>query len=197
MSDRMKIQLAGRQKLLLGFAAGGLGLVLLIRFVDVPLIAGIRERRATLKALQVKSADAQALVVELPTQEQALERTREQFDVLERRVKTEESMARVLETLSQQAKDHRLELVAVQGRAQEGEQRVVSLSPELTLHEAPLTIQLTGRYRALGEFLAALAQMPFLASVQTLKVTRLEATGVQLHAEVVLAVYLGEQRSLP
>ena len=145
----------------------------------------------------MKIADAQVLIEQLPTQEKALQLTRERYGTLENRIGAGQSVARILEMLSQQAKERRLELVAVQPRAQKSEQHMLSLGPEMTLRETPLSIQLTGRYRSLGEFLGALTHASFVASVQKVTVTKSETTSEQLRAEVLLTMYLSEQRVVP
>lgn len=187
-----RLKLEARQKLLLGISAACVAMILLVRFLYVPIVAKIGEHRAGLTDLRVKSADARLLSERLPQEERALTQVREQYHALETRVGHGQSVARILETLSQQAKDHRLELALVQPREEDDEQRVTPLGPHLSLREVPLTLQLTGRYRQVGEFLGKLPDVPFIGSVQELKVTKPDATSAQLRADLVLAVYLAE-----
>ena len=189
----LKIRLEFRQQVFLGLTGALLVVILSLRFIYLPVLARINERRALLTDLRVKIADAQVLAGQLPGQEQALQLAREHYgDALESWIGKEQSVARILERLSAQAKDHRLELVAIQPRAEDHEPRVVILGPEVTLREVPLTLQLTGRYRQLGEFLGDLPTAPFLASIRELKMTKPQADRAELRTDLVLAVYLSE-----
>ena len=191
----MKLEM--RQKLLLGVTGGLVALVWLFRYLYLPAIATIEARRATLQDLKVKIADAQVLTAQLPDHQAALRDAQERYRALESRLGAGQSVARVLEALSAEAKDHRLELAALKPRTDERERRVFALSPEMLLTEMPLTLQLTGRYRQLGEFLGGLRDAPFVASVQELKITKPEAGHAQLQADLVLAVYLAERAAAP
>ena len=184
-----------RQRWLLAGTIGVLFLAGLSRFVYLPFVATIGEQRAMLQDLRVKLADAQGLVERVPIQEAALQQDQERSRTLERRIDNGQSIARILETLRQQAKDHELELVAVQPRAEAYEHPALTIQPDLILRETPLTLQLTGRYRQVGEFLGELATAPFLASVRTVTVTKPDAQSPKLRADLVLAVYLPERSS--
>ena len=197
MKRRFNVKLEMRQKLLLGVTGGLVALMWLFRYLYLPAIASIEARRATLQDLKVKIADAQVLAAQLPDYQAALRDAQERYRVLESRLGAGQSVARVLEALSAEAKDHRLELAAVKPRTDERERRVFALSPEMLLTEVPLTLQLTGRYRQLGEFLGGLRDEPFVASVQELKITKPEAGHAQLQADLVLAVYLAERAAAP
>ncbi|MBI3011055.1 MAG: type 4a pilus biogenesis protein PilO [Candidatus Omnitrophica bacterium] len=187
------IQLEPSQQVLLGLTAAGLGFVLSVRFIYLPVRARIGERRAMLTDLKVKIADAHAFAQRLPGEEHALLLARERYDVLEGRIGRGQSVARVLELLSAQAKDHRLELVAIHPRMEEGEQDVMTLGPDLALREIPLRLQLTGPYRQLGAFVGELSSAPFLAAVQELQMTKPQADRAELKADLLLAVYLTER----
>ena len=184
------IRLQPRQQLLLGTLGGAIALALCVRFLFMPAIARIGERRATLQNLQVKTADAGVLMSQLPAFQATLQESQARYRLLERRVGESESVARVLETLSQQAKANELELVTVQPRAGESGKRLVVFGSELAVSEVPLTLQLTGRYHSLGEFLGALSDAPFLSSVRELTVSKPDAGHPELRADLTLAVYL-------
>ena len=186
-----------RQRWLLAGIIGVLLLGGLSRFVYLPLMAAIREQRVMLRDLRVKIADAQELAEGVPIQEAALQQAQERYRGLERRIDTGQSIARILETLRRQAKDHALELVAVQPRAGANGQPTITIQPDLILRETPLTLQLTGRYRQVGEFLGELLNAPFLASVRTLTVTKPDAQHPRLRADLVLALYLSERLPSP
>jgi Tfp pilus assembly protein PilO len=64
----------------------------------------------------------------------------------------------------------------------------------LTLREVPLTLQLTGRYRHIGEFLAGLAEEPFAVAVRSLTMARAETSRTQVRAELLLMVYLADKK---
>ena len=182
---------------LYGLAGTGLLVVavLLARFVYLPVLGRVAERQGTLRDLRVKLADVHVATERLPQEERRLEEVREHYQLIERRIGQGQSMARILEALNVQAQEHRLQLAAVQPRAEETPAIPLRLSPEITVEEIPLTLQLTGRYRHLAEFLGALQDAPFVSSVKQLAVTRLEAGSPKLRADVVLAVYVRERES--
>ena len=193
MFKGLKFQLETRQKLLLGGTAALVVLVLLVRFVYLPVVARIGERRASLTDLRVKTADAHLLASRLPDEECALTEAQARYGALERRIGEGQSVARILETLGQQVKDQRLELVAVQPREEDqAASRTLTVGPALTLHEVPLRLQLTGRYRQIGEFLGGLSHTPFMSSVRELRMRKPEADSAILQADLVLAVYLAK-----
>lgn len=177
---------------LVGAAGIGLGALLVCRVLYLPLVATIGDRYARLRELRVKLADARVLTKQQPSQEQALARMTARYKIVERQVGEGQSVARILETLSQQAKHHRLELVAVQPPAEEDGPRRLGLGPEMALRETPLTVQLTGRYRHVGEFLGELFHAPFLSSVRQLSMTKPHAERPALQADLALLVYLAE-----
>ena len=188
---RPEIHLEIRQKLLLAGTAALVALVLLGRFVYLPVAARLGERRASLTDLRGKTADAHLLASRLSEEERALTEAETHSRAFERRVGEGQSVARILETLGQQAKDRRLELVAGQPREEDhATTRTLLLSPGLTLQEIPLRLQLTGRYRQIGEFLGGLIHAPFLSSVQELRMRKPAGTNATLQADLALAVYL-------
>jgi Tfp pilus assembly protein PilO len=103
-----------------------------------------------------------------------------------------QSIARILETLSQQAKRHRLELVAVQPPIEEEEPRRVGVGAEMILRELPLSVHVTGRYRQIGEFLGALSHAPFLSSVRHVRMMKPQADRATIQADLALVVYLAD-----
>lgn len=193
-----RLHLKRYQQALGGITAALLIFLLLVRFIYLPVVARIGDRRTRLKDLQSKIADARGLTEQLPSQEAALQQVKTRYETLVNRIgKGQAVVARALETLSVRAKDHRLELVAVQPRESDGGQRTITLGQELTLREVSLTLQLTGRYRQVGEFLGGLADDPLLASVRTLGMAKAHTVGTTLRADVGLAVYLTEHPSPP
>ena len=184
----------------IGAAAAWVALILLILLLvglDLRLIAQIGQRRDALKALRAKVAEARLRSAQLPIEEVALARAQERYHDVALRLEGGGSMARILELLHQQAKAHRVELVAVQPRTQERQARPVILGPDVTLREVPLTLNVSGRYRHIGEFLGELASAPYLASVRTLHLAKSEGEGLRLSADLVLAVYLADRAPTP
>ena len=180
--------------------AAALALVVLlgaVRYLYLPVIARIGEQRAQLQDLTVKVADAQVLAEALPKHEAALRESQSRYHTLEIRVGGEQSVARILDGLGKWAKDHRLEVVAVQPRANDAEPFLVSTGPGLLLRAAPLSLKLRGRYRQLGEFLGKLPDAPFLGTVRRLTVRQPQSDSAQLEADLVLAVYLQERTPAP
>lgn len=157
------------------------------------LLAGraLAAQRSSLRELQVKIADANLFMERLPQEEAALADTQARQQALARRVGQGQSLVRILEQLGQQAKAHRLELVATQPRGEESRGQTVSFGPDVTLRELPLTVHVTGRYRQLGEFLGELPKAPYVAAVKMLRISRPSAESPKVKAELVLAVYLG------
>ena len=189
------VQLGFREQLMLGATAAAATLLLAVRFLYLPVIGRIGEQRAMIRDLVVKTADAQALAAQRPTTEAALRDAQQRYRTLEDQVGSGQSVGKILELLGAQAKAHRLELTVVQQAPDELQARVVTLGPELTLREVPLTLQVSGRYRQIGEFLGGLQEAPFLSSVRTLTMAKAQAESPTLRAELVLAVYLAERSS--
>lgn len=186
-----KIQVESRYLYLLGGTGGLLALLLLVRFLYLPVIARIGEQRAILTDLRVKTSDANVLIGQRPHHEATLHALRRRYRALvENRLGTDQSVARVLDALSQEAKGHRLELAATQATAAEATQHFMTLGQGMTLREVPLALQLSGRYRKVGEFLGGLREAPFIASVEQVTLTRPQADSSKLKTDVILAVYL-------
>jgi len=171
-------------------ALGIVGAALAVRCLFVPAAGRVVTGQRTLKELTANISNAREMAARVAQEEAVLQQSQERYRLLERRVGTEQSVARILEALGAQAREHRLELVALQPRADDEEQDTLSFGPDLTLREIPLTLQLTGRYRHVGAFLGRLADQPFVASVKSLTMAKPETNSVQLSANLVLAVYL-------
>ena len=192
-----KRSLSGRQKLLLGAAGAVVGLAVIVRGLLPPLMGRIASQRAALRELRANVEVASSLVRDMPSAQESMERTQERYRMVEERLGPGQSLARVLEALSQQAKRHRLELVAVQAPNDERTLPRIPLDPETRLREVPLDLTITGRYRPIGEFLGGLVQAPFLSSVRSLRLTKSETGGQELHAKLVLGVYLADASLSP
>ena len=183
-----------RAQLMLGVTGAAVILVLAIRFLYLPALGRIGERRTTIQGLKVKMADAQALAAQRPAYEAALQDAEQRYQALEHRVGNGQSVGKILELLGAQAKTHRLELTVVQPAPDQLQAaRAVTLGPELTLREVPLTLQVSGRFRQIGEFLGGLQEAPFLSSVRTLTMAKPQAESSLLRAELVLTVYVAER----
>ena len=168
--------------------------VWLVRYLYLPVMARIGTQRAELRALSVKTADADVLTSALPNYQVALGEAESRYQVLEKRV-TGQSLARILDELGRWAKNHKLEVVAVQPRPEAGSDVILEPGPKLRLRELPLTLKLRGRYRQVGEFLAKLPDAPFFATVRQLQIRQPISESAQLDVDMVLAVYLNEDRS--
>lgn len=175
-------------------AGGGLvAAVLAVRFLYMPALDRLNSQRTRLEALQMKTADAEALMSQRAAHEEALKRAQSQSLGLEQRV--HHSTARILDRLSQQAKSHQLELTVVQEPVLDGAAQALRFGPGLTLQEVPLRLHLYGRFRQVGEFLGGLREAPFLAAVKQVDMVKpAEQTG-SLTTEVMIGVYLAEQPS--
>ena len=186
-------------KLALGGAAALVVLVWAVRYLYLPVVARIVEQRVALNDLTVKVADAKVLAEAMPGQEAALHEAQTRYRALESRVSEGQSVARILDGLGKWAKEHRLEVVAVQPRSAEPSEPplLVTAGRELRLRAISLTLRLKGRYRQLGEFLGKLSAPPFVGTVRKLTVHQPSSERAQLEADVVLAVYLKERTPAP
>jgi Tfp pilus assembly protein PilO len=191
------VKVQGRPLYLL--AATGLLAVALVtaRFLYLPAVNQIRQRQVALEELRVKMANVQHVQEELPRQEAAVRQATQRYRALQARLGEGQSVARILEELDGLAKSKRLQFLAKQSSAEDGQERRLTLGPEIALRETPLTVQLTGRYRQVAEFLGQLRQAPFVASVQQLSLTKIAGEGSRLQADLSLAVYLAERMPKP
>ncbi len=188
---RQTIQLTPELREGLLLAASVVGLLTLILGLLMPASGRLARRRAALGELRGRIAAGHAMVESRAAHVEALERARAGFDPWKARVGTDQSVARVLEELTQRAGQRHLELVAVQPKAEEAP-RVLSVSGGLTVREMPVHLRLTGRYRQIGEFLGTLRGGRFLAAVRRIALARSEEGGAVLNAEVDLLIYLQE-----
>lgn len=180
--------------MLLGAILAG---ALLARFVYLPLTWQIRDRRAMVEVLRLKLADAQVAIARLPQSTAERQRLEAQYRALTGRMTRGESLVRILERLSQQAKAHRVGMAVVKSHADDAASRMLTLGSMVTLHETPLALQLTGRYRPIAEFLGGLAEAPLLSTVRTVTITKPDAANATVRADVTLAVYVAEARAQP
>ena len=182
-----------RQRTVLEVGAACVALMALVRFIYQPLLGTLQERRATLRDLRVKIADAQGLADRMPMEEAALRQTKERHRALEERIDKKQSVARVIEMLRTQAKDRELQLSAVQPRPKPDALHTFAFGSETTLRETLLTLQVSGRYQRIGQFLGTLLDQPFLVCVRNVTLTKPANKGQDLQAELSLAVYMPER----
>ena len=193
------VALRAPYRLALGGAAALMVLMLAVRHLFLPVVGRIGEQRVQLQDLAVKVADAQVLAESLPRHEAALREANTRYRALESRVGDGQSVARILDGLGKWAKDHRLEVVAVQPRGAEPPEPPfqVAAGPQLTLRAIPLTLRLKGRYRQLGELLGKLPSAPFVSMVRKLTIRQPNSESTQLETDLVLAVYIKERAPAP
>lgn len=195
---KLPFRLEMRHKIALGLTGGLAALILAVRFVYLPVFGAVGEKRATLLELKTKVADTTVLAARLPQEEAALAQAQKEYQAFLQRIGEEQSVARILDLLGKQAAGYRLQIVLLQQRADEGAPpRTLTLGPQLTLREVPLTLKLTGRYRQFGEFLGTLAEAPFIAAVKDVKLARVKAGEPDLEADMVLAVYVADRSAVP
>ncbi|GEM_PF-1792198 len=170
--------------------------VLALRFLCLPLLGRLSTLRVRAQEVAAQLAEGEAMAQHTSAHEAVLAQAQQRYATLSQRVGAETSLARVLETFRRQAQDHRVELMTMQPRASaDAAPGAVALGEGLTLREVPLTLQLTGRYRHLGEFFAGLDEEPFTVVVRSLKMSHVEGSRTQLRAELLLTVYLPEMSS--
>jgi len=189
----MRAPLELRHQLVLGITGLSVTLVLLVRFVYLPVIGQIRERMATWHDLRVKLADAKGLLPKVPAQEVAFQQVKAKASALQIRLGNGQALARILDALRARAQDLNLEFSATQSPPEGAPGNVMSLGPGFALREVPLELTVSGRYRNLGEFLGTLHDAPFIAAVQSLSVKSLPEDHPQLEARVNLAIYLAKE----
>lgn len=189
------IKLSTPQKVALRLVGSVVVIAGLVRFFYYPVLARMMQQRAKIQELRIKTAEARTLAAQRPAQEAEFQRVQERYRALEQHIGTGQSIARILEALSDDAKRHRLALTAVQPRMESRGPRLLRLGPETVLREVPLSLQLTGRYRQIAEFLGGLNEAPFVGVVRTVTMTKAQSEGLSLKADVELAVYLEERPS--
>lgn len=182
--------LTPRHRLVLGLAGAAALLVLLIRWVYLPVVGRIRDRAAAIRELRVKLADAQTVLSRLPAQEAAFQETSVRFGAFQARVGTDEALARILDTLRREAEREHLEFRANQLPTEDTAERAMRLGSTLVLRPVPVTLNLVGRYRSLGEFLGSLEHLPAVVTIETLSLSHKPELHPRLEATVQLAVYL-------
>ena len=188
----MKQPLTPRQYQIALTASGLAAALVTIRFLLVPAISAIGRQQATLRELRAKAADAAVLIPQQAQLEERRQHAQQRRDVLEARVR-DQSVARILDTLGQEAKAHHLELSVVQEAVLADAGRVVQFGPDLIVREVPLRLQLRGRYRQVGEFLGALRAAPFLAAVRQAEIAKSTEPSGPLITESQLVVYLADR----
>ena len=182
-----------QQQIALNVIRGVAVALVAVRVLAQPAVAYIGWQRAALGELRAKAAEAATLVPQRAAHEDALQRAQDRSQSLEARVR-DQSVARILETLSHEAKAHYLELTVVQESAPDAE-RVVRFGPHLALREVPLRLHLRGRYRQVGEFLGALRAAPFLAAVREAEIVKSAEQFGQLTTDLQLVVYLADKHA--
>lgn len=187
MATRLRISAEQREELLL--AAAVAGVLVAITALLVPAIGRLTRGRSALGEVRSRLAAAQAIVEARAAHADALARARATYEPWEIRLGADRSVARVLEELTERASQRRLQLVAIQPKAEETP-RVLSAGGGLTVREMPIQLRLTGRYQQLGEFLGALRGSRFLGAVRRVAVERHQEGGPVLTGDVELLVYL-------
>lgn len=192
------ITLEPRSQYLLAGTGALVALVLAVRFLYMPVLARIGERRSMLNDLRVKMADVRTLVDLRPQHEVALQESQARYQAFaQTRLGGGPSLARILEALNQEARDHRVQVTASQPHAEEGGSRLLPLWRDLTMREVLLTVEVAGRYRHISEWLGDLSRVPFMTSVKRLQLTKPQADSSKLRADLTLAVYLAERAPTP
>ncbi len=186
----MSIPLTSRDRLLLGMTGAAALLMLLVRWVYLPVVGCLRDRAAAIRELRVKLADAQDVLPRLPAQDAAFQETSARFGAFQARVGTDEALARILDALRREAEHWHLEFRANQLSTEDVAERAVRLGSTLVLRPVPVTLNLVGRYRSLGEFLGSLEHLPAMVTIETLSVSHKPELHPRLEATVQLAVYL-------
>jgi len=172
---------------------GAVGLALLlgasVRFVEVPLGHRIARKWSRLHAVRAQSTAARELERRLAEQQARLQETQAALAAIKLHVGNVQGMAKALETLRQHAVRHHVDLTVTQQPAEQ-EAGVLTLAPDLVLHDVPLTLHLEGRYRDIGAFLGALTSLPFVSTVREWQIQHSTTHPTRLEGTVHLALYL-------
>lgn len=193
LGRRGALKLEGQSRMLASAAGIGLAVVLVACFVAMPVLKRLARQWQTLRTLEAQLAEARRMDTALPGLQARVQDLQSRYHDVKERIGDGQSTARILEILSEQARAAGVELTAVQPRVGEDEQRVLAVGANLSLREQPLRLQITGRYRQLGEFLGRLPEASFLGSVRNLHIVKPSPGSSRLEAELVLAVYVSER----
>ena len=178
-------------------AAVAVGLLLAALLTIVPLGRHLARQWSVRSQLLARLGEAKALEARTAAARASLEATGARREALERRLGRGQSVAKVLEVLGQEAKSHKLELVATQPKQDADSPRRVRITSDLIAQAVPVTVQISGRYRQLGEFLGILREAPFLASIQQVSITEPNQETGRLRADLELTLYLTDARPSP
>ena len=189
----MRVALDARTQLLLAAAGLLIGSGVVIRWAHLPVVARCRDDGAQIRELHVKIADARSLVPRLVEEEASLQQSRLQLEAALEDFGSEESVARMLETLQHHAEVLHLEFSAMKSSDTEESGETLALGRHLTLRQVPITVTLVGRYRQIGAFLATLDGAPFLTQVQRLSLKRQSETSSAVEAQMTLALYAADR----
>jgi Tfp pilus assembly protein PilO len=163
-----------------------------VRLLLLPVVERIGMQRDAARQLRRSIEEAQMVSLELAARRDAFRRATDRMAEIESRIGKGQALARVLDTLRSQATRCHVMMSATQ-LAENQDQTLappIPLAAELRLQEVPVSVTLAGRYRQLGEFLAALTDAPFLSEVRSLTIKRKADRGSQLEAQMELVVYL-------
>lgn len=163
-----------------------------VRWLLVPIVDRIGMQRAAMQELRRSIEEARMVSLELAARRDAFRRATDRVAEIEARIGKGQALARVLDTLRTEAGRCHVVMSATQLAEGQGQTLAppIPLAPELRLQEVPVSVTLTGRYRQLGEFLAALTDAPFLSEVRSLSIKRKADRASQLEAQMKLIVYL-------
>lgn len=195
---RPTITLEPRSQYLLAGMGALVALVLVVRFLYLPVLARIGRELSRLNDLRVKTADVQTLISQRRQYDAALQDSQARYRAFtQTRLGSGLSLARILEALNQEAKDHRVQVEASQPHADEGESRLIPFWQDIAIREVLLTVEVTGRYRHISEWLGDFSKAPFMVSVRQLTMAKPQADSSKLRADLTLAVYLPERTPSP
>lgn len=179
------------QPVLPGAAAAGA--LLVVAAAGFPLALSAVRSLEGARRVRAQIADAALLAARLPAEQEGLKDAEARSLALKRRLGSGASVAHVLETLRKHAKAMQVELAVVQPNANDEPDALWRAGEDLAFRGVPLSLQLTGRYRQIGEFLGALNETSFLSSVRSYSLVPVGASDPRLRAEVSLLVYLTER----
>ncbi len=177
---------------LIRMVGAGLAVVMMGGFIARPMVLRIQHQRAVLAELRAQHAMAQALVDEQDRYDTALQERQAQYQTLQQRWRTVTSMAGVIETLTALAKSAHVELLAAESHRGTAPPAVIQVGPDLVVREVPLTLEVSGRYRQLGDFLGRLHGAPCVTSLRGMGLARQSSGPARVKMQLLVLVYLAE-----
>ena len=168
----------------------GLAGAVLLGALYAPAVARHHRVRAELQELRSRLLEADLVLPTLESRERTLVAAREQQRRLLVRAGSQRALSTAFAAMKAEAEQHGVQLQAQDFGGDLERARLLTSVPDLLLREVPVTVTLSGHYRAIAEFLGSWTAAPFLVSMRHLEMAPPERRGADLRAEVELSLYV-------